>query len=285
MTSSGWILGLLGAAACGRFAFDPNGTQDDSAVGALCPSALPAEWIFCDDFENGTLLEHYPEVSSFGPPRIVSTEAVSGSRSLELSWATGDNEPGWIWIWFGRTPLGRYIRPDDDVEDVYVRMRVKAESSWTWNGNAVGFLRVTSFAAADWSQAMVGSLTSTDGTLQSHGWSCVQSGVVTCQGFGDTTALQLLQEGSSTTPVVADRWQCVELHVRLNTAGAQDGIFEIGIDGVPQVQMTDLDWRGTWTTYGINGINFYGWWESIGSTIATRRWIDDIVIATVPVRC
>ena len=39
---------------------------------------------------------------------------------------------------------------------------------------------------------------------------------------------------------------------RLNTPGVSDGVFEFWVDDELQNSSHDLDWRGTWTEYGLN---------------------------------
>ena len=48
--------------------------------------------------------------------------------------------------------------------------------------------------------------------------------------------------------------------------------------------MTALDWRGSWTAYGINAVFFENYWNS-GAPVEQRRYFDDIAIATERVGC
>ena len=43
--------------------------------------------------------------------------------------------------------------------------------------------------------------------------------------------------------------------------------------------MTDLNWVGTWTDYGINSLFFGNYWNS-GSTVEQDRFMDALVIST-----
>lgn len=43
------------------------------------------------------------------------------------------------------------------------------------------------------------------------------------------------------------RWVCVDMHVRLNTPGASDGVLRAWIDGVPSMERTDMRFRDVGT--------------------------------------
>ena len=52
------------------------------------------------------------------------------------------------------------------------------------------------------------------------------------------------------------QWHCVETHMKLNTAGQSDGMFELWVDGNLDAQRTGLNWLGSYSAYGINTILF-----------------------------
>ena len=91
-----------------------------------------------------------------------------------------------------------------------------------------------------------------------------------------------------TTPIFstadAGQWRCIEGHVRLNTPGANDGVFEFWIDESLEASRSDLGWRGTFTAQGLNAVFFENYWNE-GSPVEQRRWFDDVVVATTPIGC
>ncbi len=254
---------------------------------ARCPAALPADWIFCDDFEAPNVAARYFEFSDDGGDfRRVATEAASGSYSMEVLWQSGEVSAGGMKVTFGRNPIGTQYRTSEDFTDIYWRMRVKHQTGWV--GSPAKLSRATVFSASNWSQAMIAHLWSAGDVLLGDPAGCVVGGTVQCSGYNDFGNLDWLGQMPGTTPMFstadAGRWRCVEGHLRLNTPGASDGVFEFWIDGNLESSRSNFDWRGTWTTYGINAVFFENYWNA-GAGTELRRWFDDIVIATVPIGC
>ena len=117
---------------------------------------------------------------------------------------------------------------------------------------------------------------------------CVSGSSVRCSGYNDFSQLDWLGQMPGDTPIFSTedsgRWRCVEGHVRLNTPGSSDGVFELWIDDALEARRTDLDWRGSYTSYGINAVFFENYWNE-GSPVEQRRWFDDIAIATERIGC
>jgi hypothetical protein len=260
-----------------------------------CPSPLPDGWIFCEDFET---LQDPTEVFfeyQNGENRfvLVDDEGASGTRSLRATYEPGKQSAGWLNIAFGRNPLAYGVRPhfaaDNDFEEIYWRLRVKMQAGWP----DIGPHKLTSlsaFANDDWSQAMIASLGSngSDVTLMGGAATCVLDGLVNCSGFNDQGGLSFLEPLLGETPLfssgMSGEWHCVEGHVKLNTPGAADGEFEFWIDDHLESAAYDLDWRGTWSEYGLNLVSVENYWTD-GAPARLSRWIDDIVVATEPIGC
>lgn len=266
----------------------PRGLPDagNSQVG-LCPNPLPGDWIFCDDFEAPNVAARYFEFSdNAGDFRRVATQAASGSYSMEVVWQSGEVSAGGFKVTFGRNPIGSQMRSGEDFNEVYWRMRVKHQTGWV--GSPAKLSRATVFSASDWSQAMIAHLWSSGDVLLGDPASCVVGGAVQCSGYNDFANLDWLGQMPGTTPIFstadAGQWRCVEGHLRLNTPGASDGVFEFWIDGNLESSRSNFDWRDTWTTYGINAVFFENYWNA-GAGTELRRWFDDIAIATVPIGC
>ncbi|VAW48105.1 hypothetical protein MNBD_GAMMA03-913 [hydrothermal vent metagenome] len=83
-------------------------------------------------------------------------------------------------------------------------------------------------------------------------------------------------------------WFCIEAHIKLNTPGSNDGIFEFWIDEVFQKGSYDLNWHDTWNSdpenLKINAIFIENYWNS-GSPVAQERYMDNFVISTSPIGC
>ena len=84
-----------------------------------------------------------------------------------------------------------------------------------------------------------------------------------------------------------NRWYAIETEVKLNTPGVSNGEVRMWVDGQNIMQVTGIDIRGT-DTHNINRISIGGWYSNGAAgknpcpnpAVASRRYIDDVVVAT-----
>ncbi len=270
---------------------------DDGApeMKAGCPADLPDGWIFCEDFESvADPIERFFEYADAdGRFRLVDGMGASGSRSMESTYAEGQEGAGLLIVSFGQSPLDHGIRPayapQDDFDEVYWRFRVRMELGWPDVGPG-RLSRAMSFAAEDWSEAFVAHVASAGDatTLAVTPQTCVAAGDVTCQGYDDAAGLESIGGLVGATELFSSpasgQWHCVEVHMRLNTPGKADGALEFWVDDVHEASTDALDWRGEWQDYGINAVAIENLWPG-GAPQGLTRWIDDIVVSTQPIGC
>jgi hypothetical protein len=145
-------------------------------------------------------------------------------------------------------------------------------------------------AKADWSQAMIAHLWGDQKSgLQLDPVRCADAaGSVTCAGYNDFTNMKWIGAKAGPTPVFdpgfGGKWLCVETHVKLNSAGKSDGVHEFWIDETLEARREGLDFLGSYTSYGINGIFFENYWNT-GSPRAQERFFDNIVVSTKRIGC
>lgn len=150
--------------------------------------------------------------------------------------------------------------------------------------------RISAFAQSNWGQAMVASVSSKgdEVQLEASAASCVQQGEVACAGVDDAQSLEPLGTLVGQTPVFSSarggQWQCIEAHVRLNTPGEVDGVFEMWVDGELEGATEGVDWRGSWSEFGLNLLSIENLWVG-GAPADLDRWFDDLVISTQPIGC
>ena len=72
--------------------------------------------------------------------------------------------------------------------------------------------------------------------------------------------------------------------MKLNTPGASDGLFTLWINGTAEAQATGLNWRGSYTQYGINAVFLENWINS-GPTQNQVRYMDNFVVSTSRIGC
>lgn len=272
-----------------------SGGSGNGTGNGACPSPLPGDWIFCEDFESigDTTAVFFEHEDNDGDFVVEQGEAASGTHAMHVGWQSGEVGAGYVNVGFGENPMigsGKpHYRPTEKFDEIYWRVRVKHQSGWPDVGPAK-LTRATMMTAGNWSQGMIAHLWSagSDVVLLGDPASCVTGSSVNCTTYNDFANLDWLGQMPGTTPIFSSaesgKWMCVEGHVKLNTPGASDGVFEFWIDGVEQSSRSDLDWRGSYTEYGLNFVSWENYWND-GASAALERWFDDLAIATVPIGC
>lgn len=253
------------------------------------------EWIFCDDFENTNPLVgqgRYFEYDNNGGDFIVSDGVgLSGSRAMRALWQTSEVSAGGISLGFGRNPssyMNKGIRPNEDFREVYYRMYLKMESGW--QGSPAKLSRATIITDSSWSQAMIAHLWSdSQNHLLMDPASCVgANNALICNGYNDFTHINWLGAKAGTTTIFdtqhSGQWFCIESHIKLNDPGQSNGIQEFWINGQLEARRSDLNFVGTYTSYGINAVLFENYWNA-GSPRLQSRYFDNIVVSTQRIGC
>ncbi|MHC4744666.1 MAG: hypothetical protein ACYS8Z_22355, partial [Planctomycetota bacterium] len=252
------------------------------------------EWIFCDDFENGTLLRRegrYFEYGNDGGDFVPLRGAgINGGTGIRTIFQKGEVGAGGFKLAFGRVP-GSYfdkgIRNTEDFRDVYYRMYLKNQAGW--EGSPAKLSRATVFAGANWSQAMIAHLWSSgDCLLVDPASGTDEAGNVLTTKYNDFANLRWLGYKKGTTPIFGaghdEQWYCIEAHVRLNDPGESNGVQEFWIDGKLEARRSGLNFVGSYTDYGINAIFIENYWNS-GSVKEQQRYFDNFVVSTERIGC
>ncbi|MBV1860034.1 MAG: hypothetical protein KUG77_16595 [Nannocystaceae bacterium] len=271
-----------------------SGPSPKAGPHPTCPDELPEGWIFCEDFEGvyDPSLVFFDYVDAEGNFAPTDEGGASGVGSMKAHYREGVEGAGFMSVSFGSNPINTADRPgyrdDDNFDEVYWRFRVKMQPGWP-DAGPYNLSRISAFAQSDWGEALVASVGSDDAdvTLRASASSCVHNNEVECEGI-DADALVPLGTLSGTTPVFsaarAGQWQCVEAHVKLNTPGQEDGVFEFWVDGELEASRAGMDWRGTWAAFGLNLLSIENFWLG-GAPADLDRWFDDMVISTGPIGC
>jgi hypothetical protein len=250
--------------------------------------ALQPSWLWCDDFESDAALEedYFDLNRANGRMAVDDSEAVGGQSSLRSEYLQGAAGAGWVWKAFGDNPVAN-TGSEETHEELFWRFYMKMEAGW--EGQPYKITRGTMFTAPDWSQGMIAHLWEDEALgTQIDPVSCVSDSSVVCDGYNDFDNMQWLGQVSGIDQIYAadavGRWRCIEIHVRLNDPGMDNGVFEWWIDGVHQGGRTDLNWRGEYVEYGINAIALESYWNG-GAARTQRRYFDNFVISTARIGC
>lgn len=274
---------------------DASTTGDDTNPGGPdangCPAGAPSHWVGCERFDAiDDPARELPEWLVMGDAFGVEPDAGDPSdRALRITLTPGLMFGGWVTLRFGEGPAGPGVdSPDARFDEIWVRYFLRTADDWP--GYAIGDVgEVIAMNGPNWAIAAEMAIRG-DASLRLHplGWTCIVDGVLGCNGRNDWSGgLQLVWEAQGSTVLFdaahAGQWRCVEAHMRLDAPGAADGQARVWIDGVEEIAVEGVEFRGTWTDYGINALRFTNY-----ATPPERPldfWVDDVVMATERVGC
>lgn len=239
--------------------------------------------IFYDDFDKlpDFRATYFGYSSDKGGFTWTKDDGLHGG-AMRCQFEKGQVSPGGLQVIFGKNPVGKGIRSTETFNEIYWRVYVKHEQGWEGNPAKLG--RTTCLAGADWSQGFMAHVWGGKGdVLIIDPATGIRDSHKVSTHYNDFPKLKWLGIRSSQTPIFSPaesgRWVCVESHVRLNTPGQRDGVFDLRIDGKLEAARTDLDWHGTWTDYAINAVFLENYWNR-GAIKREARWFDNFVIST-----
>lgn len=242
--------------------------------------------LFYDDFdESRDLRAAYFDYHSDKDSFIWTKDQGLGGGAMRCQFEKGQVSPGGLQVIFGRNPVGKSLRSEETFREIYWRVYVKHEPGWEGNPAKLG--RTTCLAGREWSQGFIGHVWGGRGdVLCIDPATGIRDNQKVTTRYNDFAKLRWLGIRQGQTPIFSPaesgRWVCVESHVRLNTPGQRDGVFELSVDGKVEASRTDLDWHGTWSEYGINAVFLENYWNR-GAIKREARWFDNFVISTNPI--
>lgn len=259
------------------------------------------EWIWCDDFENGTPMsrKYFEYGDDEGDFVVKENVGVGGSKGMRVVFQASEVRAGGFKKSFGRTPSA-YIgknseRSEEDFDEIYWRMWLRRAPDWVGGGGAK-LSRATVMASEGWAQGMIAHLWSgganDDYLLIDPASGITAEGELVSTRYNDFANLRWLGNQAGRTALfseeAAGEWFCIEAHVKLNTPGESDGVFEYWIDERLQVRRRNLNWHGDWNldpeAYKINAVFFENYWNA-GSPKLQERYFDNIVISEERIGC
>lgn len=261
-------------------AFCPGGSQPDTNI------------IWCDSFENdelgpnGTIAEKYFEYNNDEGDYVrINSEAAHGQHALRTRWQQGEVSAGSFQLNFGQSPLTSQVAAGTHFTEIYWRYYMKLEDGF------IGFpdksSRLWIIANNQWAIALAAH-------VWAHGVDRAFLAIDPATGINNQSQLVPRQKSDgfaawlglvkADTPLQVGRWHCVEAHVKLNSAGQQNGVFELWLDDKAVASKTAMNWVGSWSDYGLNSLLFSNYWNG-GSPAAQERYFDALVVSTARIGC
>ena len=250
------------------------------------PQATNKAVIFYEDFDQlpdwrTRYFEYVPEKGSF----VWTPDGGLANGAMRCQFEKGQVSAGSLKVLFGKNPFGRGLRRDEAVREIYWRVYVKHEPGW--EGNPAKLARATCLAGRDWSQGLIAHVWGGKGdALCIDPATGIRESRKVTTAYNDFPNLKWLGLRQGQTPIFSPaesgRWVCIESHVKLNTPGERDGVFELWVDGKLEAARNDLDWHGSWGDYAINAVFLENYWNQ-GAVKRQARWFDNFIISTQPV--
>lgn len=287
-TITATVEGIVGTATVSVTAPGGAGLADE------CGSPGPG-WVWCDDFDQDRLGSYFEFDAAGGSFQRTAGVGVEGSSAMRAQFAPGQVGAGALHLALGRTPQA-YMRPADagtaDYRELYWRMYVRYDPGWI-GGGGEKLSRAFIFASpSTWAQAMIAHVWS-GGANEAHlvidpARGTDEAGNLVTTQYNDFANMTWLGAQPSATPLFdaahVGRWYCIEAHVRLNTAGQSDGVFQLWIDDGLEARRTGLNWLGAFADYGLNAVYVENFWND-GAPRAQGRTIDNFVVSTQRIGC
>ena len=249
---------------------------------------LHPDWLWCDDFENDSSLnDDYFEVNRRNNFGVTQENSFDGSGSLKATYIPGSPESGNVKFSFGKTPVAPTRYTDENFDEIYWRFYVLHESGWL--GNPAKLTRAIVFSNSDWSQAAIGHIWENSSLgLKLEPVSGVVGNSVVTNGYNDFDNFTWLGGMAGKLEIYApentNKWHCVEMHMALNTLNQANGIFEFWINNELQANRNDLNWRGSYSDYGINAI-FLENYSNNSLPQVQSRYMDNFVVSRERIGC
>ncbi|HEX5025534.1 MAG TPA: hypothetical protein VFV68_09685, partial [Agriterribacter sp.] len=272
------------------------------APGCFTCNDAPAGTIFCDDFETDEDVtnRYFGYDDDDGEFTRIKGVGRDGSAGMRVKWQKGEVEAGVLQKSIGRSPdtgMGKTAFPEKDFNEIYWRIDVKNEKGWE-GGGGDKLTRATVIASEKWQQGMIAHIWSggkepgNNYLVMDPATGISEDGKLVSEHYNDFSKLRWLGNKSGTTDIFSTAktgvWNCIVAHVKLNTPGKSDGIFEFWINDKLQAGSYDLNWHADWNTkagsYMINAVFFENYWNK-GSVKDQERYFDNILISTKPISC
>ena len=245
------------------------------------------------------------------------------SQGMRAEFREADGEQytnGALHVFFGAVPEGSsefksIAAPGEYLTEVYARFYFRCDETWDFGG-ADKICRMTSMQGSNYSQAMIAHIWSTghrdEGTRPTGHYLCLDpaTGVDVFNGNAQT-----MREGGPNRPATNSKllttryndfpnlswtggkripipffdadhvgqWYCIEMRVKLNDPGKSNGIYEVWVDDVLQVSLTDMNWIGSCEVgpgkfFGINAFYLENYCNG-GVKGNQVRYFDNLVVS------
>lgn len=242
-----------------------------------------SEWLFCDDFESGTL-DEWEDVNGISVAEN-EDQAHDGQYSAELRYRKGSTGAGWMWR--------KRLRPDSAATDAqYIRWWQKWQPGFAWA------------SSDDQKLFMLDALEPQHGWGQTASWKIyvhlvgdarknqgVSENELFLDGFmWDGTSQwsgqwQGLQQNRKIIRYRTGAWECTEIELVHNLPGDKNGSLRVWINEQLAAEHEELKFRDEVVSWNAIQLNAYYGNGGNGVPIDQASWVDQVVVSTERIGC
>lgn len=270
---------------------DGGGSGNDAALSppVLSAAALNspeavcsrASTILCEDFESDER-EHW---SDYGNNNFVvaADEGMAGS-GLRQRYELGQVDAGYLGFFFGDHPRGADARAGERFDEVYLRWYHRFAPGWPAS-YPPKMARVRShYVSCDWCFAWAEHFWITEGGV-AHSDPVSQIPYPDGGSYVDSARWLGIEESALDFSRRDGEWVALEMRVRLNTPGQDDGRVTFWADDELVLDRSGLNVRGSYEGTGINVAMIDTYWNGGSPEDSLERWYDNVVVATERIGC
>ncbi len=250
------------------------------------PICLRPSTVVCEDFEK-------PDRSGWGDYKnaafyVEDDVSYSGDQSMRQYYDRGQAAAGWLAWHFGDHPDSR-VRKDARFDEIYFRFYHRFQRNWP-KQFPPKMARVRSrYEKGEllyaWEEQLMISARLPGGTAISIPISgLAKPAGATHQGDGKLRWLEREELDLRFEQHIGE-WVAIEMRVKLNTPGQNDGRITYWVNGKPALDRPSENLRGAYTATTINEAVLEAYWSGGAPRNELMRWFDNVVIATEPVGC
>ena len=224
----------------------------------ICDNPQP-EWLHCDDFESGDYRSTYDDYDDGGDFQL-STDAYSGTYSIEMRYSAGQVDSAYLGWWF----CDRWSGITEPCQDeIYYRWYHKYEADF--QGMPEKMARTRRKPPNSWGSTEYGPMF---WVINDH----VVADIISTSGW-----LPITVSSHDVTDTFGN-WVCYEAYVK----AGRNGAVTYWADDQEILNKPNVDFG---TTDPLNEIMLDTYWNSPGSPKAQSRFFDEFVISTERIGC
>jgi hypothetical protein len=256
-----------------------DGDQDqgtDTLTVTYSPDQPAPEFVFSDNFDDGDVSDwndHHQNVILIDDQQTRN----SSPYSVHLSHNPGSTNSGNLAIFFADNPTSSNTHECSRLDEIYVEYYVRFSSASSWPSTSSKVSKVESWPVAWAGNSAKNFYLTTE--IDSSGY--FTSTLRRVKG-GNTGYFPFPQNVETPIPAAANQWHHVEMKLKVNTPGQQDGVLQMWVDGLLKTDYQNVIYCTIDGGYGWNTFLFTGY-DNPSSPDNKQQYWDDVTIQSTEI--